>query len=100
MKEEDIEAVATALQAYDSTVENKSWRDLAIVAISAMAARDYKAAKTPQVIDDPLERQTALVAHLHRKVKVNTFGEAKLLDAVSEEIMGAAQYRLWSESQN
>lgn len=96
MKEDDVQAVATALQAYDETVTNKSWRDLAIVAISAMAARDYQVSKQVPVSDDPQDT----VVKLHKSVKPRTFGEQTLLDEVCAVLMGEKQYQAWLDSEN
>ena len=93
--DEDIHAIAVALKEYDTTAVNKSWRDLAIVAISAMTARS-----TPVNEGDGLDRE-ALVRLIHKQVKPQTFGEAKTLDAISAVIFGSEQdYETWLDKQH
>ena len=97
MKEEDVQAVAVAIQAYDETVVNKSWRDLAIVAISAMAARDYQVQRQQiPVSDDPQD----LVVKIHKNVQARTYGEQSVLDNICAVIMGDEQYQAWLDSEN
>lgn len=96
VKEDDVQAVATALQAYDETVTNKSWRDLAIVAISAMAARDYQVQRQIPVCPDGQD----IVVKVTKNVRPRTFGEQQLLDEICSVIMGEKAYQAWLDSEN
>lgn len=92
--DEDINAIAVAIKQYDETAVNKSWRDLAIVAIAAMTARS-----TPVNQGNGLDKK-ALVRLIHKSVKPQTFGDAKMLDAISTVIFGSeADYEHWLTQQ-
>lgn len=96
MNDDDITAVGNALQAYDSTVVNKSWRDLAIVAISALAARDFATQQAVQVQPDP----QAIVEAIFKNCPPTTYGDANYRDTICAMLMGNDKYEAWLESQN
>lgn len=93
--DEDINAVAVSLKDYDETALNKSWRDLAIVAISAMTSRTSTAPVPEGSMD-----LTPLVGRIHKAIKPQTFGDARMLDTVCSFIMGEKEYEQWLGAQS
>lgn len=88
LSEDDITNVANALKSYDAGVENKTWRDLAIVAISAMSHRFAE----PTAVEPDLE---PLVAKLHKQFKPATFSDDRALDRICSLILGDEGYANW-----
>lgn len=86
--EDDIQVVASAMQSFDENVKNKTWRDLAIVAISAMGQNF--AQPVPPALDFD-----ALVVKLHENFQPETFGDSRVLDRICSIILGDEGYAKW-----